>query len=250
MAKKRTICAAWGCKNPVSKGRRKYCSAECQTKTARKLTRKWRTKRDHAHQEESANNIPAQIKRYKIKGGGEVYGYLQDDSLISNRNPMGSTYVDQIVRWVDTLWPDETADSRTEPAHRVLIVVSSERASIAHSCLRLFKKLACLDVNTEIMFFENDDDIFSMVQDYRPTILMLYKVKLIKTILSRVKLFSQEGMLVTYVDNEEPNEKIKSHIDGFIQLTKPIKWSIIGNQIRDYLFELWTRTAKERSWLT
>jgi len=102
-------CAIWGCKNPVAVGRRKYCSAQCQIKAARKLTREWRKRRDKAHKLETKNDIPAQVKRYKIKGGSEVYEHLQNDSLISNRNPQGSKYVEELIEVVDVLWPGESA---------------------------------------------------------------------------------------------------------------------------------------------
>ncbi len=246
MAKKLARCAIKGCNNTIPKGRRKYCSGDCQIQAARKLTRNWRKKRDQAHQEESASDVPARIRRYKIKGGGEIYGYLKESSLISNRNPMGSRYVDDVTRWVDTLWPGESADCYSSPAHRILIAAPDERSK--DTSLHMFKELACLGVEIEMIYARDDSQIFTKVQDYRPTILLLYNVKQIGTVVSRIEQFRQEGMVVIYIFDIDPLPGMNDHVDVAISLVGPgpIDWK----HIRDFLFKRWKKMAKKNSWLT
>ena len=233
-------CATWGCKNPIPHGRRKYCSADCQIKAARKLTREWRKRRDKAHKVEAQHDIPAQVRRYRIKGGGEIYDYLQDDSLISNRNPKGSKYAEEVIRWVDTLWPGESAMDEMAPKHKILIVAPSNLGvwkphhgwgGIEKVCFYMAKHLEQLDVDVRLLFSNDENEIFTAVQDQRPTILSLHKVEYVPQITDRVEQFRDDGMVVTYTSHvpqwtyspSAPCVNISRFVDGFVCLNEPIK---------------------------
>ena len=68
---------------------------------ARRKTREWRTRRAIERQIEAMQDIPAQIRRYRIKDGGELEPSLFDEKLISYRNPKGSKYVANLIRIID-----------------------------------------------------------------------------------------------------------------------------------------------------
>ena len=245
-------CNAKKCNNLIPDGRWKYCSAECQISSARQLTRKWSESRSEACEKEIVDDIPAQIRRYKIKGGSEIYAYLKDSTLISNRNPQGSTYVEEIIEWVDTLWPGESAMENTDPCHGVFIAAPSRKGtSILPFMAESFE---ISGVDTRLLYSRKVDEIFKVVQDWRPTIVVLHQQKEILTIIDRIEQFRNDGMLVlcTY-RTVRPLVRVSRCVDGFFYFDPSIKrdkWHDYTDNTLEYLLDIWDKVAEEKNWLS
>ena len=204
----------------------------------------------HVQKELLGENIPAQIRRYRIKGGGEVYDYLKDKALVSNRNPRGSRYAEEVIEWVDTIWPGETADVPMDPAHRLLVIApfgkhseSDKWSKKTEICFKICRSLDLMGLDVKILFSKDKEEIFKTVQEIRPTILCFGDKDVLPEICSRVEQFHSDGMMTVYLSCEVLNEdETVEDVDLYLHLDNSSPTTIYGR-----LIEMWNMIAKDRT---
>lgn len=129
------VCTNADCSNPIASDRRKYCSPICQLSAAYKKSTEWHSRRKVQEIIEQEKNVPPDTKRYSIKEGGCLWEKFSDDSLLSRRNPTGSTYVERVIALVDLFKEYGISMSKDSKVSKLAVFQESAGNDIDGNCI-------------------------------------------------------------------------------------------------------------------